>query len=168
LLSKIFSREKRGAFLRVDDELKEFSKEKKAMSPLIATMLLIAFAVALGAMIMNWSSTLGEGAKAGLDCSSITMSISPYLCYAENMIKLSIKNSGSGVESVTLKMIDESGETIKLLPDSKLGSGDTLQKDVRILKTGKAYVALIPNVMHKGEVVPCPDPAIELDDIPSC
>jgi flagellin-like protein len=89
LLSKISCREERGVFLRVDDELKEFSKEKKAMSPLIATMLLIAFAVALGAMIMNWSSTLGEGAKTGPDCSAITMSISPYLCYAENLIKIS-------------------------------------------------------------------------------
>lgn len=144
----------------------DFSHERKGMSPLIATVLLIAFAVALGAMIMNWSSTLGE--NTGPDCSKISMFISPYMCYAENMIKLSVKNSGSGVESVTLKIIDESGETIKLLPDSKLGSGDTLQKDVPILKTGKAYVALTPNVMYKGESTPCPEPALEVDDLANC
>lgn len=28
---------------------------KKAISPLIATLLLVAFAVALGAVVMNWS-----------------------------------------------------------------------------------------------------------------
>jgi len=50
---------------------------KKAVSPLIATVLLIAFAVALGAIVMNWGEsfvretqqTAEEGAEGKLDCT---------------------------------------------------------------------------------------------------
>jgi flagellin-like protein len=52
-------------------------KNKKAVSPLIATVLLIAFAVALGAIVMNWGesfvretqTTAEEGAEGKLDCT---------------------------------------------------------------------------------------------------
>jgi len=44
---------------------------KKAVSPLIATVLLIAFAVALGAVVMNWGrsyvETTAEYAERGSD-----------------------------------------------------------------------------------------------------
>jgi len=33
---------------------------KKALSPLIATVLLVAFAVALGAVVMSWTSGSGD------------------------------------------------------------------------------------------------------------
>jgi|FLOH01.1.fsa_nt_gi flagellin-like protein len=33
---------------------------KRGISPIIATILLIAFAVAIGAMIMNWTAGAGE------------------------------------------------------------------------------------------------------------
>jgi flagellin-like protein len=51
--------------------------DKKAVSPLIATVLLIAFAVALGAIVMNWGesfvretqTTAEEGSEGRLDCT---------------------------------------------------------------------------------------------------
>lgn len=154
--------------MQVKDDLKEFSHEKKAMSPLIATMLLIAFAVALGAMIMNWSSNLGEGTNSGPDCSSVTMIISPYLCYAENIIKISVKNTGKPIEAVTLKTVDSTGETLKSLSDSKLDTNAVLQREVPFVKSGQTYVGLIPSIKQKDQTVPCPNPAIEMSDIPAC
>lgn len=38
----------------------EFGKSKRSVSPLIATVLLIAFAVALGAIVMNWGRNFIE------------------------------------------------------------------------------------------------------------
>ncbi len=153
---------KRGADLLVSD----FSHTKKGMSPLIATVLLIAFAVALGAMIMNWSSSLGE--RVGPDCSAITMIISPYLCYAENMIKMSVKNTGESVEEVTVRVIDESIENEILLKDSELGSGAVLKQDIPFVKTTKTYVGLVPSVEYKKQVVPCNEPVLEVGDLPDC
>lgn len=152
--------------MQVNDELAEFSHEKKGMSPLIATMLLIAFAVALGAMIMNWSSTLGE--NTGPDCDTVTMIINPYLCYAENMIKISVKNTGKPVEAISLKVSDANTENTILLKDSKLNTGDLLKKEIPFVKSSTTYVGLLASVKDKDRVVPCQDPAIELDDIPNC
>jgi flagellin-like protein len=45
---------------------------KRGMSPIIATILLIAFAVAIGAMIMNWSAGITEDE---VDCSSLPSDI---------------------------------------------------------------------------------------------
>lgn len=153
--------------MQVNNGLAEFSHEKRGMSPLIATMLLIAFAVALGALIINIGPKWFEGGQTP-DCSNIAMEISPYFCYAENMIKLSIKNAGSPVESVTLNIRDDSGETTKVLSESKLDTGAVLQKDIIFSKVGQAYVGLTPNIKFKDQIVPCSNPAVELADLPTC
>jgi flagellin-like protein len=41
-----------------------FSRSSKGLSPLIATVLLIAFAVALGVMVMNWGKS-ASATRAG-------------------------------------------------------------------------------------------------------
>jgi hypothetical protein len=137
------------------------------MSPIIATMLLIAFAVALGAMIINLSTSIGEK-ETGPDCSKVLMEISPYLCYADNLIKISIKNSGDPIESVTMKVSDANTENSILIKDSKMAKGVILKKEIPYVKAGKTYVGLIPSIMNKDQPVPCPIPAIEEADIPNC
>lgn len=157
---------KRGEYLDVHSEFNSFSGEKKGMSPLIATVLLIAFAVALGAMIMNWSSSIGE--SSGPDCSAITMIINPFLCYADNLIKISIKNTGEAVEAVSVKISDANIETDVLLKNSKLSKGGVLRREIPFVKTTKTYVGLVPSVKYKDQTTPCPDPIIEIADLPEC
>ncbi len=147
-------------------ELEEFSHEKKGMSPLIATVLLIAFAVALGAMIMNWGSSLGE--STGPDCSNIIMQVNPYLCYAENMIRMSIKNTGDPVKGLAVRVIDEIRQSDMTIKESALKKGETLKRDIPFVKSGKTYISLIPLVEYKGEATACPEPVIEIDDLPLC
>ena len=43
-------------------------RSKKALSPLIATVLLVAFAVALGAVVMSWTSGAPEDVYATGGC----------------------------------------------------------------------------------------------------
>lgn len=143
-----------------------FSHNKKGMSPLIATILLIAFAVAMGTMIISWSSSLGE--TIGPDCSKVSMTISPYFCYADNLIRVSIKNTGIPVESVTLKMSDETGLTEKILPDSRINSNQVFTRDVPFAKAGKASVAVITSVKSGDKVTPCPNPVLEVKDLQNC
>ena len=49
-------------------------KSKKGVSPLIATILLIAFAVALGSVVMNWGLNLNLG-KADDKCRNVEIKI---------------------------------------------------------------------------------------------
>ena len=146
--------------------LGSLSHEKSGMSPLIATILLIAFAVALGTMIITWLPNLDKG--TGPDCSGVTMFISPYLCYAENMIKMSIRNSGDPVAAITVKVIGSDAENIILLRESAVEAGSIFMKDVSYTKTGKTAVELYPSIKVNEEVVLCDDPAIVVEDLPDC
>ncbi len=74
---------------------------KKGVSPLIATVLLIAFAVALGAVVMNWSKTqFDDGSNSAIGpCSTIDFGIeeiegSPNLCYSNQEIFALVHNNG--------------------------------------------------------------------------
>src|SRR3989344_4899144 len=49
-------------------------KSKKGVSPLIATILLIAFAVALGSVVMNWGLNLNLGSSRDM-CRSVEVKI---------------------------------------------------------------------------------------------
>jgi flagellin-like protein len=142
------------------------SHNKKAMSPLIATILLIAFAVALGTMIISWSSNLGEA--SGPDCSKIMMILNPSICYADNMIKLGIRNTGADVEALTMKVVDDTGLTEKSLSDSKLVTSQAFSRDLPFAKTGKASVALVVSVKVGEETIPCPKPALEVKELQNC
>jgi flagellin-like protein len=68
---------------------------KKAMSPLIATVLLIAFAVALGAMIMNWSAGMEPSHEPKQDyCKDISITTSQSVCHDGTGIRFNVKNDG--------------------------------------------------------------------------
>jgi flagellin-like protein len=148
---------------------KFLSSNRKGMSPLIATVLLIAFAVALGAMIINIGSNIPA---AGPDCSQIILDMSPGLCYKENTIMVGVTNNGqAGAESLNLKITDGSGDTTKELPDSALPSRGVFTRDVAYLKTGNILVSLIPKIKDKsGSLVPCPESQLQIKgyELPSC
>lgn len=132
-------------------------------------MLLIAFAVALGAMIMNLPFFDADKTPSGPDCSKVNLELYPYLCYADNLIKISVRSNGDPIESLTLQYSDEAVKLGKIeIADSKIASGDILKKDVPYAKTGTATVSLIPNVNYKNQVTPCPSPALQVDDVPNC
>ena len=52
----------------------KFLKSKKGVSPLIATILLIAFAVALGSVVMNWGLNLNLGKSTDI-CRAVEIKI---------------------------------------------------------------------------------------------
>jgi flagellin-like protein len=144
-----------------------FKGSRRGLSPLIATVLLIAFAVAMGAMIMNWSSNLGD-APGKPDCSGINIVMNPVICYTENMIKLNLRNNGAIVEEMKVKIADDSSESEVALKNSRLRKGDVLERELPYAKKGVASIAITPSINQNGKVVPCDEPAIRLDDIQEC
>jgi len=154
--------------LRANNDLVDFSHEKKGMSPLIATMLLIAFAVALGAMIMNLPFFDTQKVPSGPDCSKVMLELYPYLCYADNMIKISVRNTGEVIDGLTLKWVDDAGPGQREIPDSQLGTDAVLKKDIPFPLTGKTSISLVPSMIYKGQLVPCPEPALQFEQVPNC
>ena len=148
---------KRGAFFR----------SKRGLSPLIATVLLIAFAVSMGAMIMNWSTSIGE-AEGPPDCSGINLILNPAICYTGNAIRLGLKNDGVLVSDLSLKVVDDAQENEINLKNSRLRRGESLNVDLPYLQAGNTYVAVTPSVLVKDESVPCDGPAIEVNSLQKC
>src|SRR3989338_9325373 len=75
---------------------------KKGVSPIIATILLIAFAVALGTVIINWGLSLGSSSDD--PCAKVALELKKMVdngevCYgnrgAEGYLNFVIENSGS-------------------------------------------------------------------------
>jgi len=143
-----------------------FFRSKRAMSPLIATVLLIAFAVALGAMIMNWSSSLGE--LGGPDCSGITMIINPYVCYAQKILRISVQNTGNPVEALTFKVSDVNNNEINFKHNSKIVSGEVFSKEYPFERATMTRVDIIPSVSYQDKVVECDKPVLRIDELKDC
>ncbi|MGM5484402.1 MAG: archaellin/type IV pilin N-terminal domain-containing protein [Nanobdellota archaeon] len=104
--------------------------KKKAVSPLIATVLLIAFAVALGAVVMNWGRTyLSEDHGAAGSCSGVdlvmdSMGSNKEACYEKDggfSVKLFVHNSGDkDLDGVRVNLLTEKDEIISNFVDKGL------------------------------------------------
>ena len=104
------------------------TRSKRAVSPLIATVLLIAFAVALGAVVMNWGRSYTEqtaenvkkksdvDVKCSLDVKMklLELSSKPQLCSgqwgANSYINFTLLNDGTkAIEAVDMMVIGDVG-----------------------------------------------------------
>ena len=80
---------------------------KKAVSPLIATILLIAFAVSIGAVIMNWTSSATgvEIEDSSGECSKLDIQIieeSVCISRGQKTLQMNIENGPTKIEGIRL------------------------------------------------------------------
>lgn len=86
---------------------------RKGISPLIATVLIIGFTVALAAIIMTWGTTFSKGMQKTTEATTeeqlacaqdVNIDLSSACFAGEDKIKLTIKNDGSkALESVSAR-----------------------------------------------------------------
>lgn len=137
---------------------------KKGMSPLIATVLLIAFAVAIGAMIMNWSAGVEEGAHdkghgSPDACGDVNLASDGSVCYGNNKIAFEAKNIGSHrIDAVKLDISSESTDYEIKVKDSALIGEESTSREVPYAHTGgDTEVNFVPMVKIEGELKQCKD-----------
>lgn len=132
------------------------------MSPLIATVLLIAFAVALGAMIMNWSSGIDPGEKGSFaECGGISLTTTKPICYSDNALQFTLKNDGKGkISAVSIHLTNEDGDLDMLvrIRDSSMIKGETIERTLPIMYPGNSSVIEVtPMILIDGEIESCND-----------
>jgi len=146
---------------------------RRGISPLIATVLLIAFAVSIGTMIMNW----GKDAVAVGDCTETKLEVQmfsekPVFCYdtLNTKINVMIKNVGStDVNRLKMRVITPDFSTEdRDLTDSAIKSGDIKTKNIDYVHSGKFRVEIIPVISVGGKERICSDKYIYIDDIGPC
>ena len=138
---------------------------KKGMSPLIATILLMAFAVALGGMIMNWSSSLPA---PNSDCSDLKLSIDAF-CYKENQIKLDVRNIGQEeIAEIRLVITSKIVKEEKTILGSGLKKGQSLSVEVPFSNAPGTTVGILPARGTPDEPFVCPELVHAVTDLPPC
>lgn len=151
--------------------MRSILSNKKGLSPLIATILLIAFAVALGVVVMNLGPTLGSGLpggetecipSGGLEVTQIGGKQKVCLMEAgqESYVDISIHN-GATIEVVDLQ-ISISGTNDVFNKNTELGE---------VMKPGEARrVKLLYNILVYGKIEQITvTPIVKLgDSIESC
>lgn len=111
---------------------------KRGLSPLISTVLLVFAAIAVGVIVMNWGrATLEENAKCAIDTKMdvVRLNEEPQVCYAgsgkQGMIHFIVENGPSvEVEKLHFRVIGEKGVFTTELSDSDIDIGSSIIKDV--------------------------------------
>ncbi len=147
--------------------------KKKAVSPLIATVLLITFAVALGAFIMNWGQIFTRDqisdaelrSTRELECSlDIGLDIykidgDPVLYYSESDEELTfmIRNTGNkDIDSIRVVIIGQNRTDIQVIDVESSGimAGSVLRSSVEYPNNNIDQVEFIPYMNTTGTSVP--------------
>lgn len=145
----------------------------RGISPLIATVLLIAFAVSIGTMIMSW----GKDVTSTGDCSATKLEVQeinskPLFCYdtINNKINVMVKNVGStDIDKLKMRVVSSDfSSQDQDLDDSAIKPGDIITKNINYVHSGEFRVELIPMVMVGGKETVCSDQDIFIDNIGSC
>jgi flagellin-like protein len=146
---------------------------RRGISPLIATVLLIAFAVSIGTMIMNW----GKDAVAVGDCSETKLEVQtindkPLFCYdtLNNKVNVMIKNIGStDINRLKMRIVtpDFNTEDVEVI-DSAIESGDIKTKNIDYTHSGTFRVEIIPVISIGGKERICSEKYVYVDNIQPC
>ena len=109
---------------------------KKGISPLVSTLLLIVTAIGIGILVMNWGrAELETRAVCSIDTEIKYVSLNdvPQVCYSgsgdNGFIKVLVENGPNiNVDSLLFTAIGSSQIYNTALPDSKIEKGYSLQK----------------------------------------
>ena len=139
---------------------------KKGLSPIIATVLLIGFAVALGAMIMNWTKDLAEDPceEVGIEIYDSGQLLDPGVCYtSSNSIRLKVWNKGP-VDVANLRMTTEMG-----ILESTIPANGIFQKEIPFSSVDEAkdsaWITIVPEVSHKENLTTCDEQGTRIDKL---
>lgn len=154
-------------------------RNKKGVSPLIATILLIAFAVALGSVIMNWGLNLDLSDK----CNTLDFELRPIqeknMCNGgsgeSSYLNFILDNKGSvDIHGVSLLVIGDK-ETAFLDLDGIVVSSRSLfetKNDMatfNMATTGRPQeVELTPKILNEGKRERCTKKAVTIKEFSRC
>ena len=155
---------------------------KRGVSPLIATILLISFAVALGSVVLNWGKNI-DMSKSEDTCSGASIKIKSIgnseVCYAgsgENgYINFIISNNGDiDIAGLAIWIVGQKGTKLLDLDDFSIKKGDVLGVEDNSVKYdfntygNIKYIQFIPKVKITDSMDICPRNSVKAEKISVC
>ncbi|MBD3355224.1 hypothetical protein GF361_04535 [Candidatus Woesearchaeota archaeon] len=155
-------------------------RSKKGISPLLATVILLVFAVGLGIVVMNWGRAHVEAAsKCAVDTglSIVNLNNIPEICYAgkgeKGYVHFIVENGPSvDLEGLQLRIIGTKN-VYNLEIKENIPKGNSLLKDIPYNFDGFGdirQIKITPKIMLYPEEKPilCPEQALVTGEIRSC
>jgi flagellin-like protein len=155
------------------------SGNKRGISPLIATVLLIAFAVALGTVVMNiGQETINSVPNYTAKCEETFIEFlvfpdsTPDVCQADEEVRVAIKSFNSKVDGVKVNINSERGsDSFDQFFNKQLKDGSN-EKVIRPFSKGNkgkvTIIEVIPILGNEKNPAYCQSNIIKLSDIKVC
>jgi flagellin-like protein len=146
------------------------NNNKKGVSPLIATVLLIAFAVSLGAVVINLGVNLFGNPCSGVKLEILSVDGNARVCHivASKTLSMTVVNSGSGeIDGFKLTIVgddaanDDIAEAVGVLEKKVISYAIPTLKRVDV-------ITLIPFYLKQGQIKYCSDEKRDYTNIPTC
>jgi len=119
--------------------LRKIRKNTKALSPVVASIILIAVTVAVSIAVAAWMGALTVGF---MDTNSVTVTNAAFtetVADAQDTITLTVKNTGTS--SVTLASGKVNGDSVTLAAASSLTIADGAQDTITMSGTNAVWIA---------------------------
>ncbi len=143
-------------------------KSKKGMSPLLATVILIAFAVAIGAMIVNWSTNINMNSCKSARIEFLTIRGSPSICYLNNTLRIVVVSKGEvPLSGLKITMTDKSLNIHERIIEKEAKKGDTIRIELPYNKS-IVRIDVYPIIEQLDSSKICIDNGIYVEDINEC
>lgn len=140
---------------------------KRGMSPLIATVLLMAFAVALGGMIMNWKVDITSNDECEL-MRTITVT---QFCSMDSSVRLRMQAGPDtpSLQRIQLRLTANEIEQVVSVKNAQLEKNSPLELSIPVTLSGDTAVDLLGVVGPNAEPFICVQHPIErVDPIRPC
>ncbi|MBS3102567.1 hypothetical protein J4458_03900 [Candidatus Woesearchaeota archaeon] len=161
--------------------MRKYFFQKRGVSPLIATVLLVSFAIALGAVVMNWGRNI-DLSNPDDKCSGVEIKVrktNHEVCFGGSGDKAHINfildNTGTvNIEGLGIWIVGTKGTKFNDFNNLKIKKGELLDiKDNSIpydfdVYGGIKQVQFIPKIKIQDAIDICPKNAIKAEKIDVC
>ena len=150
---------------------------KKGISPLLATFMLIILAIGLGVVVMNFGRAQIEiAAQCAVDIGLqvVQLNDKPQVCFdrAKSQLSFIVENGRQiPVESLKLRVIGQKQVFNQDVPESSIERLGTLLKNVPFDLTAYGEIRQVrftPEITLYDEKIVCTEQAIAIEDIRDC
>jgi len=160
-------------------------KQRRGLTPLVATILLVAFSVGLGALVMSWGEEYIEEKaefvqgtaeiRSGCDAARIDIihiSGVPQACLSANGVDLWIDN-GPDIElyNIQARIVGTDGvDTVEDILEQPLLKANAARTTLQLNPTIGTIrqIKLTPKIWTGSDIAICPQSALNVERLPPC
>lgn len=157
---------------------------RRGVSPLVATILLVAFSVGLGALVMSWGedyieqrAEFAQGVEeVKIGCDAVELSLiniggTPQICRAGNTIEVWLDN-GPNIDLYNIHARIAGTANVYVdeeMLDQPLPRENAVKASIQHAPVGNILqVKLTPKIYSGNEVITCTNKALLIEQLPTC